>query len=93
MNTYRKASKLEFGCEEQNRTSHREMEIGCLQRIADASEKMAQSYTSLESNRDMYKRWYEDERIRKEHYIKSNAALRGHITRLKKQLEAARGAS
>lgn len=62
------------------------LQIGCLQRIANNVEKMAQNYRDLEANydrmkenRDMWQRWYETEKRR-------NQTLRGHITRLKKKL-------
>jgi hypothetical protein len=67
-----------------------ELILGCLQRIADATEKMAASYVALRNERDMYERMYRE-------YFGANAAkqrqiasLRGVITRQKKQLAEAR---
>lgn len=58
---------------------------GSLQRIADATEKMAANYTALQqnydsvkNNRDYWQRQYEKEKRRA-------AALRGIINRLKKK--------
>lgn len=58
---------------------------GSLQRIADATEKMAASYDSMRNDRDRYKRWYEDERARRQKRDRQIASLRGVITRLKRQ--------
>ena len=61
------------------------------QRIADAAEKMAMRHTELISDRDMYKKWYEQERALALHLNRSNNALRGQITKLKRQLASAKG--
>jgi len=56
---------------------------GSLQRIADATEKMAQSYDALIRERDHYKRWYEIAVKDVDQLGRSNSALRGVITKLK----------
>ena len=65
--------------------SDERLKIGCLQRIADATEAMAKSYTALRSHAD----WLEEDRKRLQATIErlshSNAALRGHLKRIKKQ--------
>ena len=57
--------------------------IGCLQRIADATEAMAKNYIRLQDDNEWLKksrdRWQKDY----EHMKKSNAALRGWIKKLK----------
>jgi hypothetical protein len=55
------------------------LKLGCLLRIADASELMARNITSIMAERDRYKDFYE-----REH--KFAISLRGQITKLKKQL-------
>lgn len=60
--------------------------LGSLQRIADATEVMAQNYKDLIRERDDYKRWYNQERESTKRLIMSNAALKGHITRWKNRL-------
>lgn len=67
-----------------------ELKVGALQRIADATEKMAESsqamaknYNDLLRERNMFKDWYRDEQNKVEKLKRSNAALRGVITRLK----------
>lgn len=59
------------------------MKIGCLQRIASATEAMAQYHVQIIKDLEWYKNAYHEriETIRR--MEKSNAALRGHIKRLK----------
>jgi hypothetical protein len=61
-----------------------EISGGCLHCIADATEKMASSYVSIEADRDLYKSWYQEEQRRAQKAERSNASLRGVITKLKK---------
>lgn len=61
------------------------IELGCLMRIADAAEKMASNYQRMENDLAMYKRWYNAEKELTSKLLKSNAALRGHLKRFKKQ--------
>lgn len=59
--------------------------VGCLQRIADAVERMSGSYRELADERDRYKRNWEYVKDDREHLRLSVAALRGVITKLKKK--------
>ncbi len=59
------------------------LNCGSLQRLADASEKMAHSYSSLIEERNLFERYYKEERERNRRLRLSNAALRGAITKLK----------
>lgn len=61
-----------------------ELKLGCLQRIALATEKMASSYDEIRRRAEMYERWYNEERGRRAEVERRNAALRGAITRMKK---------
>lgn len=60
---------------------------GSLQRIADATEKMAQRHTELISERDSARRQAEHWRDRGAAKDRQIAALRGQITKLRKRLE------
>ena len=60
---------------------------GSLQRIATATEAMAKRQTGLMAEHDRYKRWYGAERERADGLERSNSALRGHITRLKRRVD------
>lgn len=62
-----------------------EINSGSLQRIADATEKMAASYDYLREDRDRYKRRYQEETLRREKRDRQVAALRGAITRMKRK--------
>lgn len=61
-----------------------EINAGSLQRIADATEKMAQNYISLQADRDLYKRWYNEAWEEKAKIYRRISALQGVITRMKK---------
>jgi len=79
MATYRQTSRADWcssGIEGINADS--------LQRIADATEKMAQSYTELIWERDYLKAQRKRLIDRNDALTRSNAALRGVITKLKK---------
>ena len=59
------------------------IKLGCLQRIADAAERMAVNNTQLTAERDRFKRLYEEEVARNKSLERSRAALRGVVSRLK----------
>jgi hypothetical protein len=65
-----------------------QINMGSLQRIADAVETMSGSYNSIISDRDLYKRWYQEEQKRANSAERHNAALRGVITRMKRKQNA-----
>lgn len=65
---------------------YEQMTIGCLQRIADATELMAkdrqsmiEEVESLKRDRDLYQKWYRAE-------VRKVTALKGVITKMKKKL-------
>lgn len=60
------------------------IQLGCMLRIADATEAMAKEYTRLIRERDNFKRGYEDRGQAVARLERSNAALRGVVTKLKK---------
>lgn len=60
-----------------------EINSGSLQRIADATEVMAQNYVQLQNDRDMYKRWWQEQQERTEKLRRRVAALQGVITKMK----------
>jgi hypothetical protein len=59
---------------------------GSLQRIADATEKMAVNFVQLQNERDLYKRWYEGEKKSSQRMANRIRSLQGVITKLKKKL-------
>lgn len=61
------------------------LKLGCLQRIADAVETMSRSYSALIQDRDLYERWWKEEKSRNEKLKNRNAGLRGAISRLSRK--------
>lgn len=60
-----------------------EINLGSMQRIADACELMAQNHVRLVSDRDMYERWYRQNQAYYYAEQRRTRALRGVITKLK----------
>jgi len=66
------------------------IQLGCMLRIADASEKMAQRHTDLIDERDRLSRYYRERGERIARLERQLSAAKGQITKLKKQLAAAK---
>lgn len=64
------------------------IQLGCLMRIADATEAMAKNYVRLQEDADLYKKWWQNEKERRRAEERKVIALKGVITKLKKQLAA-----
>jgi len=82
--SYREASKIEWvRSDENNHFTLEQINAGSFMRIADATEKMAQRHTELIRERDFFEK--ECTRLRgiRATLERSNAALRGHIKRVK----------
>ena len=62
-----------------------EINAGSLQRIADATETMAQNYTSLQNDRDWYKKAWKEACDQRDNLWRRISALKGVITRMKKK--------
>lgn len=82
MASQREASKKEWT----SRDTLEEVNAGSLQRIADATEKMASNYTQLQNNLDWEKKANKGLLETCERLRRRNQALRGVITKLKKKL-------
>jgi hypothetical protein len=80
--THRDASKKGWSASEAPNIT--EINMGSFQRIADAAELMAKNHQQLVSDLHYYKARYEEMSKRVEEENRSNAALRGVITKLKK---------
>lgn len=86
MSTFKEDSKRNWVAGNGEQSSNEQIQIGCLQRIADATEAMAINHTKLidenkwlAASRKQYREWNES-------LERSNAALKGHLTRLKKKI-------
>jgi len=81
---YADESRNEYGRETANgNLQNDDLKVGCLQRIALATEAMAKNHVRLMEERDRYERWYRNEQASGQRLARSNAALRGYIKRLK----------
>lgn len=79
MATIREISKRNWNGD----NSHRDIDSGSLQRIADATEIMAQNFIQLQNDRDMYKRWWKEQQEESARLSRRVSALQGVITKLK----------
>lgn len=61
------------------------IQTGCLMRIAEATELMAQNYRQLMEDRDQYKRWYEQKKVEIERLQNEARTLRGVVTRFRNE--------
>lgn len=87
MATQREQSKKDW----ESRDTSEDLQLGCLQRIADATEKMASNYQRMENDLAMYKRWYKEKCETVNNRDRSISSLRGQITKLKKKLSVIAG--
>lgn len=83
--SYREESRSNWGCTDRQPDTN-ELKLGALMRIADATEVMAHEYQKLINDRDLYKRWYNNAKDECDRIGRSNATLRGQITKLRKRL-------
>ena len=81
--SYRAESREEYGQNQEHNLSIDQLNAGSLLRIADAIEKMVQRHTDLIAERDQFERLYIESRSEAESAKRSNAALRGQITKLR----------
>lgn len=86
-NDYRAKSKLYYGSEETTMTIDK-IQLGCLQRIADATEAMAKNHIELQREYNWMKQRKESLESANNRMARSISSLRGHITRLKKRQTA-----
>jgi uncharacterized protein YukE len=87
---HREASRQEWITSKDGPT-RQEIDTGSLQRIADATEKMAENWDRLVQQRDTYKRMADEERECARRLDRRVNALRGVVTRMRN--EAARVAA
>ncbi len=82
----RQASKVDWATADQKGEypGDTNIQLGCLMRIADATEKMAKKYTDMEANLEWYKKKYAEHRQELDRMAKRIAGYQGYINRLKK---------
>jgi hypothetical protein len=83
--SYRKESKIDWGTDKPINESlnNEQLKLGAILRIADATEVMAKRHTELIADRDLYKRWWEDERKKTERLQRQVNAYRGLVKKMK----------
>lgn len=84
--SHRENSKTNWGktTSDQTNPDRDDIQLGCLLRIADATEAMAKYHVQIIKDRDLYERLYRDSQAGSRKLERQNAALRGVITKLKK---------
>lgn len=63
-----------------------QLQLGVLQRIADATEKISQQFIDLMNERDKYKMWYETTEKENGRLYRQNSRLKANIKRLKNRI-------
>lgn len=93
MGNFREESRLNWKPSGGVIPSDPQLQVGCLQRIADAAEKLADGFNAVLKERDHYKaqsarnyQWGCEEREKVLSRDRQIANLRGQITKLKKRL-------
>jgi hypothetical protein len=87
MSTLREASRKDYSPTSYPAT-HTEIQSGAIQRIADATEKMAQNYNQLLNEKRWAEQRADEQRQTAERIARRNRALRGVITKLKRKATA-----
>lgn len=86
--SWKKSSRIDWHSESKNDVgflSVDHVKAGALMRIADVTEMMAKNHDQLVRDAENNKRWYQEEKQRREKLQRSNAALRGIIKRMKRK--------
>lgn len=82
---YREESKKNWGTSEDGGLTDDQIRTGAILRIADALEVMAENHDKLVRDRDWLRERLKEEEWRGKTMRRANAALRGHVSRLKKK--------
>ena len=88
--SFKEASKTDWVVEVADEIKYpgdKNIQLGCLMRIASATEAMAKSHTDLILEKERLKTTKEYYRTEYEAAKRREAALKGHITRLKNKLK------
>jgi len=83
---YREESKKNWGTSDDGSLTDEQIALGAMLRIADALELMAKNHDQLVRDRDWHRERLKEEEARSKVMRRANAALRGHISQLKKKV-------
>jgi len=81
---FKEESRKNWCADQDDALSEGQIKLGCILRIADATELMSKNHQELIRERDNYKKWYEEERDKKNHLMRRIISLKGVITKIKK---------
>lgn len=84
MSTTREASRRDW----RSQDNVADINAGSLQRIADATEAMSKDYLAMKRRAENFEEYYRSEIRRCSALQRSNAALRGVITRMRRKHES-----
>lgn len=94
-NTYREISKDDYHPPSNRPILVNDLQVGCLQRIADATELIAQNYVQLlqrieleKEKAEKYYQWFQEEQAKTERLQRSITAHKANYTRLKRKMGA-----
>lgn len=82
---FKDLSKQNFATKEGEKPTYQQIELGCLQRMADSSEAMAANHVRIENDLKMYKRRFYDMVEQNEALRRTNRGLKSYVTRLRNQ--------
>lgn len=83
---HREVSRVRYSTDYDGGATHKNIELGALLRIADATELMAADYKRLQTLHQNASNLAHSRRLEIEHLRKSRAGYIGQITKLKKQM-------
>jgi len=84
--SFKEYSRVEWSRTDGEKPTNEQLQLGCLQRIADATELTAKNYVQMQNELEKYKRWYQEERAEKERLQRSIVAHKANYTRLKNKI-------
>lgn len=86
----RKNSRVNWGAtvDGNDNPKAEDIRLGCLLRIADATEAMAQNHVRLQAERDRLARRCDQLQAEVDRLVRQRAALRGAVTRAKRKQQA-----
>jgi len=90
MATYREISRAAYAPPKGENIGCETLNTGCLQRIADATEKMAERYDCLIRERDRYQAAAHTKALEIEHLRRRISAYKATVTRMKRAAAKAR---
>lgn len=83
--SYRNESRADWGIEQDGSLTIEQINCGAILRIADATEKMAESYDRVRNQRDYYESRAKSLGAEVDRLVRQRNALRGVITKLKRK--------